>query len=141
MDVEVECMISIEKLKECYMKRILPLILSRFSFPFVYITPLKKPVFGISKSLMESNNVEMNEFEWDSIVVVRYRSIGDYLDIAQSIIDDGINVYTELLVNKTVVYMTLVESPLSTMMLFTAFSTVILTVYSIAFVMVTKLFY
>ena len=131
LDIEAECKESTESLENCYGKRIMPLIFKRFSFPILIVKPSWDPV-GISKSLIGKGITE--NFDFDMIAIVRYRSKRDFLEMVTDIVRDGqIHKYKQLSVNKTAVYIMDPFMPVSTWIAFTAGLLIVFIFYSCLF--------
>ena len=132
LDIDVECKKSIDSLETCYGKRIMPLIFKRFSFPIFIVKPSWNDPMGISKSLIGKGITE--NFDFDMIAIVRYRSKRDFLEMTTEIINNGeIIKYKDLSVNKTAVYVLETFMPISTWIAFTAGLVIIGIFYSMLF--------
>eukprot|EP01084_Bolivina_argentea_P315261 546137_1 len=132
------CDISLETAEECYGKRSMPLLFKRFSFPFFIVSPTKIP-FAVSKSL---NITFENNFEWDFIVIVRYRSRRDFVNVREEFKEKMLLPYKEAIVGKTMIYISDADQiPIIVIILFSFWSAVIAVLYYILFCCISKVFH
>eukprot|EP01084_Bolivina_argentea_P053559 98323_1 len=124
------CADSAKNAERCYVRKFLPLAFKRFSYPIFVCSIINIP-FLVSKSIDIKYD---NNFEFDSFSIMRYRSRRDFLNIVEEASALNLGVYKDASVGNTINYFVDPdEIPLTTVVLFTFWCSIIYFVYSMIF--------